>query len=222
MATTTSVTWKIATSLDGRIALEDGTSQWITGTESRARAHQMRAEHDAVIVGIGTVLADDPLLTARTVPLPEQQPARIVVDSRGRTPLDGRLMQSTSLGRVIIATDVERSGDLLAAGADMWPCGIGDRGGIDLEYFVKRCGVEGIEKLFLEGGGKLAASFIAAGLVDRIEWFRAPLLIGGDGIPALGTLGLGDMNHAPRWHMVATERIGDDTLETYEISGRSR
>jgi len=220
MAGPVSVTWKIATSLDGRIALKDGTSQWITGAESRARVHQMRAAHDAVVVGIGTVLADDPLLTARTVPLPEQQPARIVIDSRGRTPPDGRLVQSLGLGRIIVATDIERSGPLLETGAEMWPCGVSDTGGVDLEYFVKRCAIEGLHSLFLEGGGKLAASFIRAGLVDKIEWFRAPLLIGGDGYPALGPLALPNMDRAPRWRMAATERIGDDTLETYEVSGR--
>jgi diaminohydroxyphosphoribosylaminopyrimidine deaminase/5-amino-6-(5-phosphoribosylamino)uracil reductase len=211
-----SVTLKIATSLDGRIALKDGTSQWITGAQSRARVHQMRAAHDAVIVGVGTVLADDPMLTARTVPLPKVQPARIVIDSRGRTPLDGRLVRSASLGRVIIATDVERSASLQDAGAELWPCGPGDTGGVDLEYFVKRCAVERLERLFLEGGGKLAASFVRAGLVDRIEWFRAPVLIGGDGISALGALGLTEMGRAPRWRMVATERIAEDVLETYE------
>ncbi len=215
MAGPVSVSLKVATSLDGRIALKDGTSQWITGAEARARVHQMRAGHDAVIVGIGTVLADDPLLTARTVPLPETQPVRIIIDSRGRTPVDGRLVQSVGLGRVIVATDVERSSALQAAGAELWPCGVSDTGGVDLEYFVKRCAVEGLERLFLEGGGKLAASFIRAGLVDTIEWFRAPLLIGGDGIPALGALGLTEMARAPRWQMTSTERIEDDVLETY-------
>ena len=81
-----SVTLKIATSLDGRIALEDGTSQWITGSDARARSHQLRAAHDGVLVGVGTVLADDPLLTARSVPLPPSQPVRIVMDSAGHTP----------------------------------------------------------------------------------------------------------------------------------------
>jgi diaminohydroxyphosphoribosylaminopyrimidine deaminase/5-amino-6-(5-phosphoribosylamino)uracil reductase len=92
------VTLKLATSLDARIALADGTSQWITSSESRARGHQLRASHDAILVGIGTVLADDPLLTARTVPLPKKQPVRIVADSNGRTPLSSRLVQSVSSG----------------------------------------------------------------------------------------------------------------------------
>lgn len=215
MSASVSVTWKVATSLDGRIALADGTSQWITGSASRARVHQMRADHDAVMVGVGTVLADDPLLTARTVPLPERQPVRIIADSQGRTPADGRLINSLGLGRIIIATDTLQDGALKQAGADLWPCKQADAGGIDLGYLLRRCGVEGISSIFLEGGGKLAASFIKAGLINTIYWFRAPILIGGDGLPALGPLGLGAMSDASHWSISATERIGDDILETY-------
>lgn len=210
-----SVTWKVATSLDGRIALADGTSQWITGSDARARVHQMRASHDAVMVGVGTVLADDPLLTARTAPLPATQPVRIVADSAGRTPARGRLVNSIGLGRVVIATDTLKTGPLLDAGAELWPCKRSQTGGIDLEYFLKRCAVEGIGSLFLEGGGQLAASFVKAGLVDTIHWFRAPLLIGGDGIPALGAMGLAQMPGTAHWSITATERIGQDVLETY-------
>ena len=105
MSDKVSVTWKTATSLDGRIALADGTSQWITSSDSRARVHKMRAGHDAVMAGIGTVLADDPLLTARTVPLPDAQPIRIIADSTGRTPVSGRLVSSLGLGRVITFTN---------------------------------------------------------------------------------------------------------------------
>lgn len=215
MSARVSVTWKVATSLDGRIALADGTSQWITGSDARARVHKMRAEHDAVMVGVGTVLADDPLLTARTVPLPERQPVRIVADSQGRTPPHGRLLSSAGLGRIVIATDTLNSGPLCEAGADMWPCKKGLNGGIDLEYFLKRCAVEGIGSVFVEGGGQLAASFVKAGLVDRIYWFRAPLLIGGDGVPALGAMQLSAMPEASHWSITATERIGQDVLETY-------
>ena len=209
------VTWKTATSLDGRIALGDGTSQWITGSDARARVHEMRAAHDAIMAGIGTVLADDPLLTARTVPVPETQPIRIVADSKARTPVAGRLVSSLNLGRVIIATDTVKDGPLSEAGAELWPCNQGEAGGIDLEYFLKRCAVEGISSIFLEGGGQLAASFLKAGLIDTIQWFRAPLLIGGDGVPSLGALGLTAMPAASHWSITATERIGPDILETY-------
>lgn len=209
------VTWKVATSLDGRIALADGTSQWITGSDSRASVHQMRSAHDAIMVGVGTVLADDPLLTARTVPIPARQPVRIVADSQGRTPVNGRLVNSLGLGRIVIATDRLADGPLADAGADLWPCKKADTGGIDLEYFLKRCAVEGIFSIFLEGGGQLAASFLKAGLIDTIHWFRAPIMIGGDGIPALGAMGLSVMPDVSHWSITATERIGRDVLETY-------
>lgn len=208
-----SVTLKVATSIDGRIALADGTSQWITGSESRARVHQMRAEHDAVLVGIGTVLADDPLLTARTLPLPKKQPIRIVADSQGRTPVGSRLVQSVSSGRVIVATAGQRQDILSASGVEIWPCGNGTR--MDVQTLLNMAEVAGVKKLFLEGGGTLAATFIRAGLVDVIYWFRAPILIGGDGLAAMGALGLESLGAASRWRATATERIGDDTLDTY-------
>ena len=211
------VTLKIATSIDGRIALSNGVSQWITGSESRARVHQMRADHDAVLVGIGTVLADDPLLTARTVPPPPKQPVRIVADSQLRTPEHARLLSSQGLGRVVLATAEQVSGYPSGAsqsGPDFWVVP-GPDGRVSPSHLLDRCAVEGLQKVFLEGGGQLAASFIKSGLVDTIEWFRAPIMIGGDGLPAVAALGLSEMKDAPRWRTTATARIGDDTLETY-------
>lgn len=211
------VTLKIATSMDGRIALANGVSQWITSNPSRARVHQLRGEHDAVLVGSGTVLADDPLLSVRTVPLPKVQPVRIVADSAARTPVNGRLVQSVGIGKVVIAA-VQPEGwrveALAAAGAEVWRCG-DMQGQVSPERLLDRCEAQGIGSVLLEGGGKLAASFIRAGLVDTIAWFRAPILIGGDGLPAVAALGLSEMADAPRWRTVATEAIGDDVLETY-------
>jgi len=211
------VTLKIATSIDGRIALSNGVSQWITGSESRARVHKMRAEHDAVLVGVGTVLADDPLLTARTVPPPKRQPIRLIADSHARTPISGRLVQSINIGQVIIASaqpDGARVQALEEKGAKVWRCG-GTDGQVSPTRLLDHCAIANLQTIFLEGGGKVAASFIMAGLVDRIEWFRAPILIGGDGLPAVAALGLTEMKAAPRWRTTATERIGDDVLETY-------
>lgn len=211
------VTLKIATSMDGRIALSNGVSQWITNSESRARVHLMRAEHDAVLVGVGTVLADDPLLTARTVPPPEKQPVRIVADSQLRTPSHARLVNSQGLGKVVLATASAVSGYPDGAADDgpaVWIVP-GDDGRVSPQRLLDRCAVEGLSRIFLEGGGKLAASFIKSGLVDTIQWFRAPILIGGDGLPAVAALGLSQMQDAPRWRTAATERIGDDSLETY-------
>lgn len=207
------ITLKIASSLDGRIALADGTSQWITSSESRSRGHQLRATHDAIMVGMGTVLADDPLLTARAVPLPPRQPVRIVADSQGRLPVSSRLVQSVNLGRVVVVTAGAVPEVLSQNGVDVWRCGNGVR--VNVQDFVRRAEAEGIRTLLLEGGSTLAASFLRAGLVDEIAWFRAPIIIGGEGLPALGNLGLGDLKSAIRWRPVATERIGDDVLDTY-------
>lgn len=207
------VTLKLATSLDARIALADGTSQWITSSDSRARGHELRAAHDAILVGIGTVLADDPLLTARTVPMPKKQPIRIVADSSGRTPISSRLVQSVSSGRVVVATNGQPQDFLSRNGVEVWRCGNGVR--MDVQELLRRAAAEGIGSLLIEGGGTVAASFIRAGLVDEIAWFVAPILIGGDGLPALGGLGLNTLADATRWKPVATERIGDDVLNTY-------
>jgi len=209
------VTLKLATSLDGRIALSDGTSQWITSSASRARAHELRAAHDAVLVGVGTVLADDPLLTARTIPLPARQPVRIVADSHARTPLTSKLMTSLNVGPVVIVTAGSDARPHVAAGAALWRCGNGLR--VSVGEFLRRAEAEGIRTILLEGGSHLAASFVREGAVHELAWFRAPILIGGEGLSALGELGLDNLRSATRWRPVATERIGDDVLDTYVL-----
>ncbi|RIJ26167.1 RibD family protein [Henriciella barbarensis] len=215
MSSNVSVTLKLATSLDGRIALSNGLSQWITNSKSRARVHEMRARHDAVLVGVGTVLADDPLLTARTVPAPAKQPARIVADSRLRTPAHSRLVESAGLGRVILAHADDAESDRFAnTGAETWPVGtVTER--LDLEQLLRRCEAEGFQRIFLEGGGTLAASFLSAGLVDVLAWFRAPILIGGDGIPAVNALGHEQMDQARRWELQSRESFDADCLEIW-------
>ena len=212
--TQVSVTLKVATSMDGRIALADGTSQWITGSDARARVHKMRAEHDAVLVGIGTVLADDPMLTARTVPLPDTQPVRIVADSNGRTPVGSRLMKSVGTGRVVIATGGQPQDILARAGADVWRCG--DDGMMDPAALIDRCAAEGLTKVFLEGGGTLAASFLRLGLVDTLHWFRAPIIIGG-GMPSVRDIGLAGLDEAHgQWDFADRRILGKDSLEIYD------
>lgn len=216
MTARASVTLKIATSLDSRIALSNGISQWITGPEARARAHALRAAHDAVLVGFGTVLADDPLLTARTVPLPKRQPVRIVADSRMRTPSTSRLLQSASAGKVVIAhgSDLLPKREPVPTGVETWAVG-GSDGRVDPSQLLRRARAEGLNRVFLEGGGQLAASFVKVGLVDRIEWFRAPIILGGDGLPAIAGLGLDAISKASHWKLTETEKIGNDILESW-------
>lgn len=211
-----SVTLKLATSLDGRIALSDGTSQWITSSESRARGHEMRATHDAIMVGIGTALADDPLLTARTTPSPSRQPIRLIADTHGRLSLESRLANSAGLGRVALATTAPANKELEALGVELWRCG---EDAVEPRAILQRLELEGASSLLLEGGGRLAASFLKGGHVTKISWFRAPIVIGGDGLAGVGELGLTRLDAASRWTLAATEQIGDDVLDTYLRAG---
>lgn len=215
------VTLKIATSLDARIALANGVSQWITNSQSRARAHEMRAGHDAVLVGIGTVLADDPLLTARTIPLPDKQPVRIIADSKLRTPKHSRLVESVSTAPLVLAhADNAPAEAWTGLGADLWAAGDG-QGRVSPVELLRRARAVGLDRIFLEGGGRLAASFLKLGLIDTIAWFRAPIIIGGDGLSAISALGLESMSETSRWALQDREAIGDDVLEIWK-TGHSR
>lgn len=208
------VTLKVATSLDARIALADGTSRWITNSDSRAYSHELRAKSEAILVGIGTVLADDPLLTARTIPLPDRQPIRIVADSQCRLSPRGRLALSVGIGRVVVASATDVDNGLKDAGVNVWNCSDG-YGKVSPKKFLARAKSEGISNLLIEGGGILAASFLAEQLINVIQWFRAPIILGGDGLPAIAALDLAEVANAPRWKLVDKQSFGDDSLETY-------
>lgn len=217
-----SVTLKLATSLDGRIALANGESKWITGEAARAEVHHLRANHDAVIVGSETVIADDPLLTARLDPPPERQPLRVVADSRGRIPATAKLFCTLEMGPVAIAT-LETT-DLDARwpstqGLQFWMLPPGDGGSISLPELLNSARRAGVSSLMVEGGGQLAAAFMRAGLVDRIEWFRAPIVLGGDARPCLGGLALANLASAPTYERTSVREIGPDLWESYERKG---
>ena len=203
------VTLKLATSLDGRIATATGESRWITGEAAREQGHRLRAAHDAVLVGVQTVLADDPQLTVRLPGRPVDQPLRVVLDSRLRTPEtaklagEGTLILTTAEPRPVGGALVER-----VAGA-------GDgRAAVDgILNALKR---HGIGSVLIEGGGQVAASFIAADAVDALEWFRAPILLGGDGRPCVAALTMAQLSDAPRFRRLAVKPLGDDLWERYE------
>lgn len=222
------VTLKLATSLDGRIATASGESKWITGEAARAAAHKLRAEHDAVLVGSGTALADDPELTARTNPPAERQPLRIVADSRGRTPKSARIFATIDAGPVAIATreetDLDERGWPERAGIEYWmlPGEGGDKSAsISISALLETAAGAGVGSILLEGGGELAAAFVRQGLVDRIEWFRAPILLGGDGTACLGGLGLAKLADAPQFERTAAIPLGRDLQESYVRAARS-
>ena len=214
------VTLKLATSLDGRLAVASGESRWITGEAARARGHLLRATHDAVMVGSGTVLVDDPELTCRLPSLSDRNPVRIVIDGSLRVPLtarvvaDARQTQTWFVVRHGIAG--ERRAALVSSGVEVIDVAATVTGETDLAAALAALAGRGITRVLVEGGARLAATLVRADLVDRIAWFRAPSLIGGDGRAAVDALGVAAPSEAPRFIRTGIEPIGDDVLETLE------
>lgn len=211
-----SVSLKLATSLDGRIATGTGESRWITGDQSREQVHRLRSEHDAVVVGVETALADDPELTVRLPDFNGQQPARVVLDSRQRL-ADGCKLITTArdIPTYLISTTPPEA-RLMDAGVRVLQVhAVGDERP-ELHDVVRTLAAEGLDRLFVEGGGQVAASFLRCGLVDRLEWFRAPLVIGGEGRPGIGALAIQALSDAPRLRRVDLQPLGPDVWERYE------
>ncbi len=217
------VTLKLATSLDGRIATRTGASQWITGPPARDRGQALRAGHDAIMVGTGTVLADDPQLTCRLPGLGQRSPVRVVLDRRLRIPLSARVIagarQTPTWVLTLVSADPARREAFRAAGASLIDADPDPEGGIDLAAALTALGRRGITRLLVEGGGRLAAALLRAGLVDRLAWFHAPLLIGADGIPAIAALGLDALASAPGFVPVSVETVGADMLTICRARG---
>ncbi len=210
-----SVTLKLATSLDGRIATAGGESRWITGPQSREQVHRLRAAHDAVLVGIETALADDPELTVRLPGYNGRQPARVVLDSRQRLTADCKLVKTArDVPTYVIATE-DPSRALLDAGVKVLTVRAVGEDRPELKTVVEALAAEGLSDLFVEGGGQVAGSFLRCGLVDAIEWFRAPILIGGEGRPAVGALAVAALAEAPHFRRVEVSALGEDLWERY-------
>ncbi len=211
---------KSATTLDGRIAIRSGESQWITGEIARARAHALRATHDAVMVGIGTALADDPRLDCRLPGLTGRSPVRIVVDRRLRLPLTSKLVATAkdlpTWLLTVPCTARKRRDAYLDAGVKLIEVDVDEDRNLDLAAAVQVLGGCGITRLLVEGGGRLAAGLLRRRLVDRLLWFRAPRLIGGDGLPVVTAFGIGALADTPNFRRVSVAEAGDDLVETYE------
>lgn len=202
------ITLKLATSLDGRIATASGESQWITGEEARLEGHRLRASHDAILVGVETVLKDDPELTARLPGRSVDQPLRVVMDSRLRTPPTARLAGENTL---ILTSDEPR------------PIGVArvqqvaaEDGRPAISAVLSALSAAGVTSVLIEGGGRVAASFLKASVVDRLEWFRAPILLGGEGRACVAGLALAKLADAPKFRRLSVQVVGDDLWERYE------
>ncbi|HSK41065.1 MAG TPA: bifunctional diaminohydroxyphosphoribosylaminopyrimidine deaminase/5-amino-6-(5-phosphoribosylamino)uracil reductase RibD [Arenibaculum sp.] len=213
------VTLKLATTLDGRIATRAGRSRWITGEAARAWGHGLRATHDAIMIGINTALADDPELTCRLPGLHHRSPVRIVVDSRLRLSLASRLVRQARTTPTWVLTLPGNDRLRVQAFVDCGICVIeippDENGTIDVARACRALGSRGMTRVLVEGGARLAASMLRDGLVDRIEWFRAPGIIGGDGIPAVAGFGVEDLQDAVGFVRTGIRQAGHDLVESY-------
>lgn len=204
------VTLKLATSLDGRIATASGESRWITGPEARNLGHRLRAESDAILVGVETVLADDPRLTTRLPgDEPGPDPVRVVLDSRLRTPAGANLARE---GTLILTTAEPRP----LGGAEVVRVAADAQGRPAVPAVLDTLAERGVRTLMVEGGGRVAAAFVAAGAVDALWWFRAPILLGAEGRPCVAALALANLADAPKFRRLDVQSVGGDLWERYE------
>jgi diaminohydroxyphosphoribosylaminopyrimidine deaminase / 5-amino-6-(5-phosphoribosylamino)uracil reductase len=207
---------KAAASLDGKIATVTGESRWITNERSRLLVHQLRDQVDAVMVGINTVLHDDPLLTTRLPGGGGRDPMRIIVDSRLRLPSEARVLTASTTACIFIATTPaaprEKRLQLEAAGAKVVVVE-GEGPGVPLGPLMEQLGVMQVTSILLEGGGELHSSALRAGIVDKVWYFLAPKLIGGRAAPpAIGGEGFARLEEAVRLERMQVRQLDDDLL----------
>lgn len=214
------VTLKAALTLDGNIATSAGDSRWITGPASRERVHRLRDQCDAILIGIGTVLADNPRLTTR---LPEgggRDPLRVIVDSRLLTPEEAEVIIGAAAVPTLIATTSGapegKAQRLRQLGAEVLRIDGADEA-VDLNGLMQVLGARGVQRILLEGGGRLNSAAWQAGIVDRIVFFVAPVLLGGRGIGVFAGSGVEFLSDAARLSPVRIERVGDDTMIEGEV-----
>lgn len=208
------VTLKIAVTLDGKIATAAGESQWITGPDARHAVHAMRARHDAVMVGAGTLRVDDPQLTVREQGL-RRQPVRVVISSDLDLPVTSQMFATTDEAPVWLCHGPADPTAFLARGAESLPCSL-SAGRVDVTEALGALADKGLTRIFCEGGGGLAASLLAKGLVDRLEVFQAGKVIGGDGTASVGPMGVQALVDAAAFTLVATRRVGSDVLSSWD------
>jgi diaminohydroxyphosphoribosylaminopyrimidine deaminase/5-amino-6-(5-phosphoribosylamino)uracil reductase len=203
---------KLASTLDGRIATASGESRWITSEASRREVHRLRARTDAVLVGSGTVLADDPELTARKGSRVIHEPVRVLLDSRLRVPPSARIFHGEASQTWVLCASsapASRQRALARSGARLIEVRLRGRS-IDLARALSLLARAGLTEVLVEGGGKLAAALLRQGLVDEVHWFAAPKLLGSEGTPALGPLAVRALKGAVALTNVSIHRTGDD------------
>ena len=208
---------KLAATLDGRIAASGGDSKWVTGEAARLRAHELRAEAGAVLVGAGTVRADDPTLTARGLPVEPPAVTRVVLDPRLTTGPGSELARTSTRAPLIVFVGEEVPEDRVEAlrGIHVEVVAapvVGDR--MDLRFILDELGRRGIRSVLVEGGGETATGFVERGLADKLTLFYAPRLIGSEGVPMIGALRATRMAEALQFRVSDVEKIGEDVAVT--------
>ena len=216
---------KVATSLDGRVAAADGSSRWITSDAARADAHELRADSQAVVVGAGTAIVDQPTLTVRDVArMPDRQPLRVVLDARGRVPATGALFDPELASTLVITTSAAPADAIdawRAAGAKVEVVAPGADGtGIDLREALALLGHEGVLQVLVEGGGTVLGSVLAGELAQRLVVYIAPLVLGTRGVPGLALVGPDSIGDAARYDLVDMRQFGPDVRLSYEPLAR--
>jgi riboflavin-specific deaminase-like protein len=207
------VTLKFAQSLDGRIATATGDSQWISSERSLRFAHELRRDHDAILVGIGTVLADDPELTVRLVT--GRDPLRVILDSRLRIPLTARVFANAATSHPLIATtetaDMIKAREIENLGAEVVRFAGPPDQGVNIKGLLEELGTRGIGSVLVEGGRGVITSMLAARVVDRLVVVIAPKIIG-KGTESIGDLGITSLNEAITFSSVRTSKLGPDIV----------
>ena len=211
---------KLAVSSDDKIAASGGKPVAITGEAARTRVHLLRAESDAILVGIGTVLADDPLLTCRLPGMEARSPVRVVLDRALRIPGNSRLVHSARETPLwVVTSELAEAAAVMklgGAGAQVIRVAPTAAAGLDPSAVLRALAERGITRLMVEGGARVASSFVAAGLVDEIWLLRGPEVIGTEGVAALDALPLGAITQSPTFKVRASETLGKDMLTIYE------
>lgn len=210
------VMMKAGLSLDGRIAARTGQSGWITNESSRRYVHRLRDRVDAILVGIGTALIDDPSLTTRLPGTHRRDPLRVVLDRDLRLPSKARMLTQESPAATLIfcgpVADTSRREMLVRAGAVVVPVGLGADNELKLSEVLAELGRRQVISLLVEGGSRVHGSFWSQGLVNQVQLFYGPLFLGGDGVPLLAGLGLDRVDQATRVHDIRLRRLGEDLL----------
>lgn len=212
------VTLKILQSLDGRVATSFGEGRWLSGELSRLYGQMLRARHDAILIGAETALADDPELTCCIPGLEHRSPIRVVLDSRLRLSANSKLARTAKeFPTIVFATDVG-GGPLVDCGIDVVHVPKDARGRPDIASVLRTLAERGVTRLLVEGGASVYASCLDRNLVDQLELFSAPVVLGGAGHAAVGALAALSPDEVPRFRRIARRELGADLLESFAAS----